>query len=116
MQSFQIEKLVAEQAKSGRAWLEFLRATTLSMGVYHLKAGQADPQKPHTEDEVYYVVSGRGKFHAGDEAHRVTQAVNPGSLLFVEKNLEHRFFDIGEDLTVLVFFAPAEGSLANATS
>jgi hypothetical protein len=32
-------------------------------------------------------------------------------LIFVERSLEHRFFDITEDLTVLVFFAPPEGSL-----
>ncbi|MBI3412281.1 MAG: cupin domain-containing protein [Planctomycetes bacterium] len=112
MQSFEIEKLVAEQAKSGRAWLEFLRVPSLSMGVYHLQAGQPDPQKPHTEDEVYYVVAGRGWFRAGAAA----QAVGPGRLIFVEKQLEHRFFDVSEDLTVLVFFAPAEGSGANASS
>jgi mannose-6-phosphate isomerase-like protein (cupin superfamily) len=80
------------------------------MGVYSLKAGQADQQRPHTEDEVYYVVSGKASFRAGDEI----QAVAPGTLIFVERSVEHRFFDITEDLTVLVFFAPPEDSKRKA--
>ena len=76
------------------------------MGIYRLKAGQNDSQQPHTEDEVYFVVKGRASFRAGDEQ----QAVGPGSVIFVERMVEHRFFDIIEDLTVLVFFAPPEGA------
>jgi hypothetical protein len=36
--------------------------------------------------------------------------VQPGSVLFVERLRDHRFVDIELDLTVLVFFAPPEGS------
>ena len=107
MQLFDLSTLLAERARNGRAWLEFLRAPSLSAGVYHLKAGQPDPQQPHTEDEVYYVVSGRAFFRAGAEQLNV----GPGRLIYVKRNVEHRFFDITEDLTLLVFFAPAEGSL-----
>lgn len=39
-----------------------------------------------------------------------TYAVEPGSLIFVAANIEHRFHTITEDLTVLVFFAPAEST------
>src|SRR5262245_49036710 len=58
-------ELLAEQERSGQAWREFLRASSLSMGVYNLRAGQDDPQRPHTEDEVYYVIAGRARFRAG---------------------------------------------------
>ena len=75
MQLFDLAGLLAERARTGRPWLEFLRVASLSVGVYHLKAGQADPQQPHTEDEVYYVASGRGRFRAGEEQ----SAVGPGS-------------------------------------
>jgi hypothetical protein len=34
--------------------------------------------------------------------------VQSGSVIFVEAHAEHRFFDVIEDLEVLVFFAPAE--------
>ena len=111
MRAFELQAVLAERERTGRAWLEFLRTSSLSMGVYRLAAGQDDPQRPHTEDEVYYVVAGRAMFRAGDEA----RAVGPGDILFVGRLEEHRFFDIAEDLTILVFFAPAEGS-AQATS
>src|SRR5262245_25348027 len=109
MQSFPISRIVAKRAETDRAWLEFLRVATLSVGIYHLKAGQADPQRPHTEDEVYYTISGRASFLAGKEK----QAVEPGTIIYVECAVEHRFYDIVEDLTLLVFFAPPEGSLKN---
>jgi len=109
MQSFPISQIVAKRAETERAWLEFLRVATLSVGIYHLKAGQPDPQRPHTEDEVYYVVSGRASFRAGKEK----QAVEAGTIIYVERAVEHRFYDIAEDLTLLVFFAPPEGSLKN---
>jgi mannose-6-phosphate isomerase-like protein (cupin superfamily) len=107
MGSFQLTDLLDKVKQQDRPWLEFLRVASLSMGVYHLKAGQADPQQPHTEDEVYYVISGRASFRAGTEL----LTVGPGSLIYVERNVEHRFLDSAEDLTVLVFFAPPEGSL-----
>jgi len=112
MQTFQLPQLLQKVRESDQRWLEFLRVSSLSVGVYHLKAGQADPQKPHTEDEVYYVVGGRASFRSGSEEQKVGQ----GSVIFVERNVEHRFFDIIEDLTALVFFAPPEGSLQKSSN
>ncbi len=53
---------------------------------------------------MYYVVRGRGRFQAGDE----DREVSAGSVLFVAAEVEHHFYDIAEELAVLVFFAPAE--------
>jgi mannose-6-phosphate isomerase-like protein (cupin superfamily) len=107
MMYFDLGQVLTQREQAGRAYLEFLRVASLSMGVYHLKAGQADLQQPHTEDEVYFVVGGRARFRAAQEV----RSVEAGAMLFVEKAVEHRFFDVTEDLTLLVFFAPAEGSL-----
>ena len=109
MQTFSLNDLVTEGERRNQRWQEFLRVSSLSMGLYRLKAGQPDEQKPHAEDEVYLVISGKASFRAGEHE----QAVAPGTLIFVERSIEHRFFDITEDLTVLVFFAPPEGSLNN---
>jgi hypothetical protein len=38
--------------------------------------------------------------------------VGPGAVIFVKAGDEHRFHSISEDLTLLVFFAPAEYSAA----
>ena len=107
MQTFNLNDLATESERGDQRWREFLRVPSLSMGLYRLKAGQADEQRPHTEDEVYVVVSGKASFRAGGRE----QAVAHGSIIFVERAAEHRFVDITEDLTALVFFAPPEGSL-----
>jgi quercetin dioxygenase-like cupin family protein len=109
MQVFRLNDLVTEGERRNQRWQEFLRVSSLSMGLYRVKAGQPDEQKPHAEDEVYLVISGKASFQAGGQE----QAVIPGSVIFVERAVEHRFVDITEDLTVLVFFAPPEGSLNN---
>jgi mannose-6-phosphate isomerase-like protein (cupin superfamily) len=93
-----------QRGESGKLYREFLRVPAMSAGLYVLASGATDPQSPHHEDEMYYVVRGRGRFRAGDE----DQEISAGSVLFVAAELEHRFYDINEELAVLVFFAPAE--------
>jgi mannose-6-phosphate isomerase-like protein (cupin superfamily) len=106
MQAFELAQLLEEQKQSNKLYLEFLKVPDLSMGLYVLPAGGTDPQSPHTEDEVYYVVSGRGQILVADE----NRDVQAGSIVYVEKNIAHRFHSIEEELTLLVFFAPAEYS------
>jgi mannose-6-phosphate isomerase-like protein (cupin superfamily) len=106
MSIFELPQLCEARAQSGRRYLEFLRVPTLSSGLYVLPAGDVDPQQPHKEDEVYYVVRGRGSFRAGAE----DRPVQAGAILFVPAGVEHRFHSITEELTLLVFFAPAESS------
>ncbi|MGA7293117.1 MAG: cupin domain-containing protein [Terriglobales bacterium] len=101
---FRIGDLSRQRAEKNKLYLEFLRVPAMSAGVYVLARGETDPQKPHHEDELYYVVRGRARMQAGSE-HAEIRA---GSVIFVEAELEHRFYDIEEELEVLVFFAPAE--------
>ncbi len=104
MDAFELNGLLRERAASGRLYHEFIRTHDLSVGVYVLAAGGADPQGPHTEDEVYHVVSGRARIRVGDD----DRPVEAGSIVFVGADVEHRFHDIEEDLVVLVVFGPAE--------
>lgn len=104
MDAFELDQLIAEQGRSSRPYLEFLRVASLSVGLYVLPAGGVDPQQPHRQDEVYYVVGGRARIVVGEE----DRAVGPGSVVYVPAEVEHRFHMIDEDLTILVFFAPAE--------
>jgi mannose-6-phosphate isomerase-like protein (cupin superfamily) len=101
---YHLSELEQERTESGKLYLEFLRVPAMSAGLYVLPAGGTDPQSPHKEDELYYVVSGRARMKVGSEDQTVTQ----GNVIFVAAGVEHRFYDISEELTVLVFFAPAE--------
>jgi mannose-6-phosphate isomerase-like protein (cupin superfamily) len=102
--AFEISQLILDQRRSGRSYLEFLRALTLSVGVYSLPAGSGDSQKPHQEDVVYYVVEGQGMIRVGMEDRQV----EPGTIVFVATGIRHYFHTITEDLTILVFFVPVE--------
>ena len=93
-----------QRSESGKLYREFLRVPAMSAGLYVLPAGATDPQRPHDEDEMYYVVRGKARFTAGEE----DQEVCAGSVLFVAAEVAHRFYDVAEELAVLVFFAPAE--------
>jgi mannose-6-phosphate isomerase-like protein (cupin superfamily) len=104
--SWDIERLDAERAGTGGLYLEFLRAADLSAGIYVLEAGEVDGQEPHTEDEVYAVMSGRARLAMGED----DVDVGPGSVAFVAATVPHRFHDIEERLSVLVVFGPAEYS------
>ncbi|RPI91772.1 MAG: cupin domain-containing protein [Chloroflexi bacterium] len=106
MQAFELAQLISQKEAGDKLYLEFLKVPDLSMGLYVLPAGGTDPQSPHTEDEAYYVVSGRAQIKVAEE----DRAVQAGSIVYVAKNVEHRFHSIEEELTVLVFFAPAEYS------
>jgi mannose-6-phosphate isomerase-like protein (cupin superfamily) len=104
--AFPLQDLIARRAVSGDPFLEFLRIPDLSLGLYVLGPGAVDRQQPHTEDEAYVVLAGRGRFTAGAE----TCSVGPGDTLFVAAGVPHRFHDITEQLQLIVAFGPAEGS------
>ena len=106
MQAYELDQLLSQRESSNKLYLEFLKVSDLSMGLYVLAAGGTDPQSPHTEDEVYYVVSGKAQILVADE----NRDVQAGSIVYVEKNVAHHFHSIEEELMVLVFFAPAEYS------
>jgi mannose-6-phosphate isomerase-like protein (cupin superfamily) len=115
MQAFELLDIIKQQSRSGKPYFEFLHVPDfqakgagigMSMGVYQLMVGDTDIQSPHTEDEVYYVVEGKAKIKVADEE----RDVRAGSVIYVAKNIAHRFHSIQEDLIVLVFFAPAEYS------
>lgn len=106
MQIFETNDLILQQAQGEKSYLEFLRHPALSMGLYALPAGGTDPQQPHTEDEVYYIVSGEGMIRVGEE----DRAVQAGSIVYVAAQVSHHFHSITSDLKILVFFAPSEYS------
>jgi mannose-6-phosphate isomerase-like protein (cupin superfamily) len=96
------------QAGGEPHWVEHLSAPDLSVGTYSIPSGSIDTQEPHSEDEVYVVLRGRGALATAT----ATADVAPGSTIYVPAGESHRFVDIIEDLVVLALFAPAEGTHA----
>jgi mannose-6-phosphate isomerase-like protein (cupin superfamily) len=99
-------QLAAKHRLSARPYLEALRTTGLSAGLYRVARGSEGEQRPHGEEETYLVLEGRGRFRMGDE----DVTVEPGHLFTVAARVEHGFHSITEDLLMLVFFVPPEGT------
>ncbi len=75
-------------------------SVTVEIGTYP----SSSPKNPHTEDEVYYIISGSGMIRAGDEIYDV----ETGDVVFVEQGLEHDFFNIDEEITALTIFVGSD--------
>lgn len=99
--TFNVFGIATRRASVGR-YAEFLKAATLHAGVYELEAGAEDHQKPHDDDEIYYVISGRASFQVQGDS----RPVQPGDVIFVAAGEPHRFEDIEENLKLLVVFGP----------
>ena len=108
MDAWELDDLEAARGAKGRPYHEFKSVPDLSGGLYVLEAGALDLQTPHTEDELYVVMSGRGRITVGDEV----RDVRAGTVVFVGAGVTHRFHDIEERLVLLVAFGPAEYSRA----
>jgi mannose-6-phosphate isomerase-like protein (cupin superfamily) len=76
----------------------------MSVGLYILPVGAEDKQTPHMADEVYVVLEGRGRLRVVDEEIEV----KAGSVISVDHGEDHQFFDVSEDLQMLVVFAPPD--------
>lgn len=102
-QTFDLEEIKAELKREQVEYLEFLNVSDLNCGIYFLAAGSTDNQSPHENDEIYLVLSGKARM----KLEGTKRDVGPGSLIYVKANVEHRFFEIEEDLSLLVMFATA---------
>ena len=66
MEAYEYDDIVAGQRAGDDAYVQFINRGSMSLGLYVLPSGSEDTQTPHLEDEIYYVVSGRGEiFVAG---------------------------------------------------
>jgi len=83
--------------------VELLTHGTLTVEIFSPRG--RDPQQPHTRDEAYVVVRGRGEFVFGEER----TAVEAGDFLFVPAGVAHRFEHFSDDLAVWVIFYGPEG-------
>jgi mannose-6-phosphate isomerase-like protein (cupin superfamily) len=66
------------------------------------------PQTPHAQDEIYFIIRGRGVLiHDGKR-----DPFESGDLLFVAAGIEHQFEDTSEDFAIWrVFYGPEGGEV-----
>lgn len=97
------EGLARLPTEDGRRFVTLFEHGTLQVELYAPRG--SDPQQPHTRDEVYVVVAGRGTFFCDGARHPFA----PGDFLFVPAGVEHRFERFSDDLAVWVLFYGPDG-------
>jgi mannose-6-phosphate isomerase-like protein (cupin superfamily) len=77
----------------------------MSLHFYRLKKGAVDIQRPHQQDELYYVLDGSRTLIVKTEGKETNASLRKGDLVFVPAGAIHQF--VGDDqISLLVFFAP----------
>jgi mannose-6-phosphate isomerase-like protein (cupin superfamily) len=67
----------------------------------------SDWQATHSQDELYIIARGSGRFFNGTRRH----SFRAGDALFVPAGVDHRFEAFTDDLLVwVVFFGPGDGT------
>ncbi len=84
-------------------YVEPFRHGTMSLGMY--APYKHDPQEPHDQDELYFILSGAGVFVHGDEK----SDFKTGDALFVAAGVEHRFEDFTDDFAAWAVFWGTKG-------
>jgi mannose-6-phosphate isomerase-like protein (cupin superfamily) len=87
----------------GKRFATVLEHGTLTAEIYAPRG--EDPQKPHTRDEIYVVLAGRGEFVLREER----RAFVSGDVLFAPAGVPHRFEAFSNDFATWGFFYGPEG-------
>ena len=102
----QLPGQVTDQWPSGERFVRALAHGSMSVELY-APVG-TDPQTPHSQDELYLILSGSGVVAIAD----VTFACGPGDCFFVGAGVEHRFTEFSPGFTTwVVFWGPQGGEL-----
>lgn len=84
-------------------YCEALRHGSMRLGLY-APHGQ-DMQTAHSQDEIYVVVCGHGRFTKDGD----TRPFRAQDVLFVEAGADHRFVEFSEDFAAWVIFWGPKG-------
>ena len=99
---FDLESILLKLDKEDNSdyFLDFLCTNSFEAGVLKLNPGQKDTQGPHLEDELYFVIEGKGYISISEENHEIRK----GSFIFVPSKTNHYFHGNKESLVVLYVF------------
>lgn len=85
-------------AAGGQRYVTMFHHGNLELEFY--RPASTDPQKPHTRDEVYFVISGSGWFVRGKERQRF----GPGEVLYLPAGVPHHFEEFSDDFATWAIF------------
>ncbi len=104
MNNFKLKDTILKLGESDSAFAEIFKHGTMSIEIY--KPVKIDHQQPHSQDEIYVILEGKGRFFNDGEWSNF----NKGDLIFVKAGAEHFFQDFSDDfMTWVIFYGPKGG-------
>ena len=103
---FDLDSILFELDKKGNStyFLDFLHNSSFEVGVLRLNPGQKDTQGAHSQDELYFVIEGKGYINLVEKNHEIKK----GSCIFVPSDTKHYFHGNKERLVVLYVFSSSK--------
>ncbi len=92
-----------KQLDENNRFATVMKHGTMSVEIYQ-PIGH-DPQIPHTQDELYVIISGTDNFYNNG----ITKPFQAGDVLFVPAGIEHRFENFSDDFKTWVIFYGEDG-------
>ncbi len=98
---YDAEEVLKKLKASGNWFYGFMSKGTMDAGILSLSPKEKDPQGPHANDELYYVIKGSGFIRIEKE----DLPIKSGSIIFVPARKKHNFHGNNDELQVLYVFA-----------
>jgi mannose-6-phosphate isomerase-like protein (cupin superfamily) len=95
-----LDDMIADLDDTGSRFLNVFSNKGLDIGILRIKVGEKDTQLPHSENEVYFVVEGKGSIEIDGKINPVKN----NDFIFVPAKANHRFIVDNQDLVVIYFF------------
>ncbi len=105
--AYNVDDILRMMIRDGDWCCTFLQRGSMDVGVLRLKPGEEDPQAPHVNDEVYYIIKGDGFIRIEDK----DIPVKDGSVIFVPARARHKFHGNTKELVALYIFAGRDEDL-----
>jgi len=97
---YDTKEILKKLDSSGNWFYGFLSKNSMDAGILRLMPGEKEPQAPHTNDELYYVINGNGFIRIENE----DISIKPGNIIFVPAGKKHHFHDNKDELQIMYVF------------
>ncbi|MEO9365278.1 MULTISPECIES: cupin domain-containing protein [Candidatus Nitrosocaldus] len=106
---YNVNDILDIMSKDGDWCCTFLQSRSMDAGVLRLKPGEDDPQSPHVNDEIYYIIKGDGFITIEGKDIPIKE----GSVIFVPAKAKHKFHGNTKELIALYIFAGRDEDITN---
>ena len=96
---FDFKEMVEAIRQSNTYYNSFIDAQNMDIGILVLKPGEEDIQKPHTKDEIYFILQGDGYMVIDKE----NVPIKEKTFYLIKKNTFHKFFSNKKEIIAIYF-------------